>query len=118
MGIERTQQVVRSRGWEAEAYNRDVGGLPDVGTLEDYEDMPVDFFGEAMLRGMGWKGPNNEEASFLQQVVAPSNVHLNILGRLNLICEPHLHLVIRLFSYLPSKLSALTVCAGISLLLI
>jgi hypothetical protein len=30
-------------------------------TLEEYEEVPVEDFGAAMLRGMGWKGDNNEE---------------------------------------------------------
>ena len=29
--------------------------LGDVSTLAEYNNMPVEFFGKAMLRGMGWK---------------------------------------------------------------
>ena len=29
--------------------------LGDVSTLAEYDNMPVEFFGKAMLRGMGWK---------------------------------------------------------------
>ena len=29
--------------------------LGDVSTLDEYDNMPVEFFGKAMLRGMGWK---------------------------------------------------------------
>ena len=43
---------------EAEALKQDVDELPDVATLEDYERVPVEEFGAALLRGMGWKeGP-------------------------------------------------------------
>ncbi|XP_065182977.1 G-patch domain and KOW motifs-containing protein-like [Sycon ciliatum] len=33
----------------------DESELGEVSKLDDYEDMPVGAFGEAMLRGMGWK---------------------------------------------------------------
>lgn len=33
----------------------DVSIRPDVSTSEDYETMPIEAFGTAMLRGMGWK---------------------------------------------------------------
>lgn len=29
--------------------------LPPQSTLEDYQAMPIEAFGEAVLRGMGWK---------------------------------------------------------------
>ena len=32
----------------------DLGRLPDSATDAQYEDVPVEAFGEAMLRGMGW----------------------------------------------------------------
>lgn len=40
---------------EEEAYQRDYERAPDVATLEEYEAVPVEEFGAAMLRGMGWK---------------------------------------------------------------
>ncbi|KAL0256213.1 DNA primase large subunit Spp2 [Diplodia seriata] len=40
---------------EDEAFTRDYELAPDVATLEDYEAVPVEQFGAAMLRGMGWK---------------------------------------------------------------
>ncbi len=40
---------------EGEAYRRDVLRRPDSATMEDYERVPVEQFGEALLRGMGWK---------------------------------------------------------------
>ena len=42
------------KDWETEAFKKDVAGLPDISTLEEYAAMPVESFGEAMLRGMGW----------------------------------------------------------------
>lgn len=40
---------------EGDAYKQDVEELPDVASLEDYARIPVEQFGAAMLRGMGWK---------------------------------------------------------------
>lgn len=44
------------RTTEEEAYRRAIREAPDVSTLEDYERVPVEEFGAALLRGMGWKG--------------------------------------------------------------
>jgi hypothetical protein len=41
---------------ETDAYHRAIAAAPDVSTLDDYEAMPVEDFGAALLRGMGWKG--------------------------------------------------------------
>ena len=35
--------------------NLDVSLRADMPTMEDYEDIPIEQFGKAMLRGMGWK---------------------------------------------------------------
>ncbi|KAF5351842.1 hypothetical protein D9756_007489 [Leucocoprinus leucothites] len=40
---------------EGDAYKQDVEELPDVASLEDYARVPVEQFGAAILRGMGWK---------------------------------------------------------------
>ncbi|KAF9268751.1 hypothetical protein L218DRAFT_852827 [Marasmius fiardii PR-910] len=40
---------------EEEAYKQDVNELPDSATLDDYSRVPVEQFGAALLRGMGWK---------------------------------------------------------------
>jgi len=40
---------------ETDAYREDVQTRPDLPTLEDYARVPVEQFGEALLRGMGWK---------------------------------------------------------------
>jgi G patch domain/KOW motif-containing protein len=39
---------------EAETLQRDLQDLPPMASLEAYEQMPVESFGEALLRGMGW----------------------------------------------------------------
>ncbi|KAL5529718.1 hypothetical protein ACEPAG_5703 [Sanghuangporus baumii] len=40
---------------ETDAYRKDVVTRPDPATLDDYERVPVEQFGAALLRGMGWK---------------------------------------------------------------
>ncbi|KAK9365709.1 DExH-box splicing factor binding site-domain-containing protein [Lipomyces kononenkoae] len=40
---------------EEEAYKLDILTRPDEPTLQDYEAVPVEEFGFALLRGMGWK---------------------------------------------------------------
>ncbi|KAF7857005.1 hypothetical protein EAF04_009765 [Stromatinia cepivora] len=41
---------------EEDAYRKAIASAPDVSTLEDYEAVPVEEFGAALLRGMGWDG--------------------------------------------------------------
>ncbi|KAF9774103.1 hypothetical protein IL306_007936 [Fusarium sp. DS 682] len=41
---------------EEDAYRRDIQEAGEASTLEDYEAMPVEEFGAALLRGMGWDG--------------------------------------------------------------
>lgn len=43
---------------EQQAYDRDMASRPDAPSLDAYERMPVEEFGAALLRGMGWKGPD------------------------------------------------------------
>ncbi|KAL6716419.1 DNA primase large subunit Spp2 [Lecanora helva] len=40
---------------EDERFRADVASRPDVASLDDYAAVPVEEFGAAMLRGMGWK---------------------------------------------------------------
>lgn len=40
---------------EEEALLRDMDSRPDAPSLSDYSNMPVDDFGAALLRGMGWR---------------------------------------------------------------
>ncbi|KAI6248389.1 Pre-mRNA-splicing factor SPP2 [Erysiphe necator] len=41
---------------EQEAYKLAIASAPEPSTLEDYERVPVEEFGSALLRGMGWNG--------------------------------------------------------------
>ncbi|KZV71967.1 hypothetical protein PENSPDRAFT_576804 [Peniophora sp. CONT] len=47
--------VIPLRASEEDAYKQDVDELPEEATLEDYERVPVEQFGAALLRGMGWQ---------------------------------------------------------------
>lgn len=40
---------------DADKFKRDVSLRPDSAPARAYDDVPVEAFGEAMLRGMGWK---------------------------------------------------------------
>ncbi|GBG90266.1 hypothetical protein CBR_g50444 [Chara braunii] len=40
---------------DAQAMQREIDSLPDVDDTETYETMPIELFGEALLRGMGWE---------------------------------------------------------------
>lgn len=40
---------------ETEALRNDLRDRPDDTTMEDYEKMPVEEFGAALLRGLGWQ---------------------------------------------------------------
>lgn len=50
---------------EDDVYQRDAATAGAASTLEDYEDMPIEEFGAALLRGMGWdgehRGPKTKE---------------------------------------------------------
>ncbi|KAG2221596.1 hypothetical protein INT45_005170 [Circinella minor] len=48
-------QVVIPMADETEAFREDVRARPEDATMEDYERVPVDQFGAALLRGLGWK---------------------------------------------------------------
>jgi hypothetical protein len=45
---------------EGDAYKRAVRDAPEASILEDYERIPVEEFGAALLRGMGWNGEIRE----------------------------------------------------------
>jgi G-patch domain len=44
-----------SRQSEGEMFKSDVDARPDVPSLADYAAVPIEEFGKALLRGMGWK---------------------------------------------------------------
>ena len=44
-----------SRATDEDAFRSDVAGRPDSSSLADYDAVPIEEFGAALLRGMGWK---------------------------------------------------------------
>lgn len=59
---------------EAEQLKLDLEQLPPEASLEAYEEMPVESFGEALLRGMGWSegraiGRGNKKEVLAQDLV-------------------------------------------------
>lgn len=59
---------------EEEAFQRDYDDAPPMATLEQYAAVPVEEFGAAMLRGMGWKegeGIGNERGKKAQKTKLP-----------------------------------------------
>ncbi|KAJ3477494.1 hypothetical protein NLI96_g10427 [Meripilus lineatus] len=50
-----TIAIISSQVTEEDAFNQDITALPEPSTLADYENMPVEQFGAALLRGMGWE---------------------------------------------------------------
>ncbi|KAI9254037.1 DExH-box splicing factor binding site-domain-containing protein [Sporodiniella umbellata] len=68
---------------ETLSFRDDVEARPDETTVEDYEDMPVDEFGPALLRGMGWSegegiGKNRKNAPL--PAPAPAKQREALLG--------------------------------------
>jgi hypothetical protein len=56
---------------EDDSFHRDFNDAPDVPTLETYEATPIEGFGAALLRGMGWKDPepdNNKSTTKLKEI--------------------------------------------------
>ncbi|KAJ1910603.1 hypothetical protein H4219_006169 [Mycoemilia scoparia] len=45
---------------ERKAYHASIGELPDETTLEGYSEVPIEDFGAALLRGMGWNEDQDE----------------------------------------------------------
>ena len=40
---------------ELQAFKEDIEDLPNQASMDEYESMPIEDFGKAMLRGMGWE---------------------------------------------------------------
>ncbi|KAI5121651.1 hypothetical protein M0805_002727 [Coniferiporia weirii] len=57
-------------GDETEAYRRDIVTRPEQASLEDYARIPVEQFGAALLRGMGWK-PGQAASRTRKGIVEP-----------------------------------------------
>lgn len=56
LGIEQESSLVVPAMTEDDAFHQDSRNAPDGPTLDDYARVPVEEYGAAMLRGMGWKG--------------------------------------------------------------
>lgn len=54
-GYDLSEPAISDFANEDEKFRADVASRPDVATLEDYGNVPVEDFGAALLRGMGWK---------------------------------------------------------------
>ncbi|ODQ81600.1 hypothetical protein BABINDRAFT_159872 [Babjeviella inositovora NRRL Y-12698] len=50
-------------GFDEDLYKRDIVKRPGATTQDEYEAVPVEDFGAALLRGMGWKGNKTKKAS-------------------------------------------------------
>lgn len=55
LGNQEQSTLVVAAVSETDAFQDDFRSAPDVATLDDYARVPVEEFGAAMLRGMGWK---------------------------------------------------------------
>nr|OQO25312.1 hypothetical protein B0A51_07886 [Rachicladosporium sp. CCFEE 5018] len=55
LGKETKSTLVVPAATEDEAFAQDITTAPNMATLDDYARVPVEQFGAAMLRGMGWK---------------------------------------------------------------
>jgi len=62
---------------ETAKYRRDVSLRPDESTLEDYERIPIESFGRALLMGMGW---TENDARFPKAHLPDARPHLAGLG--------------------------------------
>lgn len=59
--VERRQAIAAQNLDEDGAYRADVAQCPEAGTEEDYARVPVESFGESMLKRMGWDGKASAE---------------------------------------------------------
>ncbi|KIO19694.1 hypothetical protein M407DRAFT_145205 [Tulasnella calospora MUT 4182] len=66
---------------EEAALERDMAELPDAASLEDYARVPVEQFGMAMLRGMGWKPPKNADEELWLPAERPALLGLGAKAR-------------------------------------
>jgi len=65
---------------EQDAYAHDIAGRPDSATMEDYERVPIEDFGAALLRGMGG---GNKPRKVTQAYVPKSRTALLGIGAKN-----------------------------------
>ncbi|KAK4995723.1 DNA primase large subunit Spp2 [Elasticomyces elasticus] len=55
LGRKTDRKLVLPIASEEEAFRQDFANAPEPATLDDYAAVPVEEFGAALLRGMGWK---------------------------------------------------------------
>jgi hypothetical protein len=63
-----TEQIIIPLQSEEEAFRNDIRDAPDAPTLEAYEATPIEGFGAALLRGMGWKDDDKKPAAKPKEV--------------------------------------------------
>lgn len=60
---------------DVEAFQKNLEELPDEASLEDYEKVPVEEFGAALLRGMGWNGDAKGSEAYVVFLVCTTFKH-------------------------------------------
>ncbi|KAI7311404.1 hypothetical protein KC315_g12329 [Hortaea werneckii] len=74
LGKQTKENLVVPAASEEEAFERDYNNAPEMATIDQYAAMPVDQFGAALLRGMGWKdgeGIGSEKGKKVQKTKVP-----------------------------------------------
>ena len=61
---------------EKATFVNDIDSCPDVSTQKDYESIPVEGFGMAMLRGMGFKAEAEAKVECIDPVIRPKGLGL------------------------------------------
>lgn len=74
LGKKSTSNAVIPALTDQETFERDYDEAPDVPTAADYDAVPIEEFGAAMLRGMGWKdgeaiGKKRGQQPIVQRVI-------------------------------------------------
>ncbi|PNS17756.1 hypothetical protein CAC42_3151 [Sphaceloma murrayae] len=70
MGVKQTGDLMIPAANKEDAFKRDYKTAPPMATLDEYAAVPVEQFGAALLRGMGWKegyGIGNQKAKKLEK---------------------------------------------------
>ncbi|OMJ11153.1 Pre-mRNA-splicing factor SPP2 [Smittium culicis] len=65
---------------EKRAFEEEIDLMADEMTLEDYEKVPVEDFGAALLRGMGWDEDEEPETKKAKNKHLSSAMRPNLLG--------------------------------------
>mmetsp|Transcript_12936 Transcript_12936/g.33363 ORF Transcript_12936/g.33363 Transcript_12936/m.33363 type:complete len:503 (-) Transcript_12936:516-2024(-) len=85
-GTALSQLMMSQQDKEAAQMKEDLERLPEQANMEAYEAMPIDKFGEAMLRGMGWRDGMNVGRN--QSSVVQAVEYVARPGRLGLGAQP------------------------------